>query len=675
MRRLIAAGLFCLATALALVGMARAEPAELRAAQGAARSLAAVGVVAGVHGDLRAATPAVGRRVAEAPAAPSLAAPDPVVQVMMSQVISATLRQYVGNLSGEWPVLVGGAPYTITTRVTDSGEPIAKAVQWTSEHLADLGMAVTQQVWQAGRPPNVIGELTGSTAPGDILILSAHLDSISGGATAPGADDNASGAAGVLAAADVLSAYRDAWRCTLRFALWTGEEQGLLGSREYARRAAEAQEAIRGVLNLDMIAWNTPGSSPDIDLHATASLPASVVMAQLFADVVAVYNLDLVPQVVTAGIRGSDHASFWDNGYPAIMAIEDYYPQKPDFNPYYHTAADRLDKFDMAYYTAMAQAALATFVHFSDCLATGVLQGHVTWSGSGDPVVDAAVAAVNAAGHTFSARVDAGGFYSLTPPAGTYTVTASAPGVSPVVSTGVFVGADAATTQDFVLGCAGSGSIGRLVWLDDGDGQPGPGEPHLQGVLLRLTEAGPDALLGTPDDADLGATMTDLSGVYTFTCLPPGFYRVTIDPASPSLAGLLLVYPDSSGHIDVTLAAGEAYTTANFGYRSTTAAQVLSFQARSQPEGIKLQWHVLLAGAGELRFQVLAAAPGGAGWQPVTTHWVSPIRQDGQVARYEVVVQTRAVQYLLRDEAGTLYGPWSVSADGGRVFLPLVVSR
>lgn len=661
--------------ALALAGSAWAEPAKLRAAPLAARNLAAADVVVGVDGDLRAASPAAGRRMAEAPAALSLDAPDPVVQVLMSQVISTTLRQYVGNLSGEWPVVVGGAPYTITTRITDSGEPIAKAVQWTTEHLAGLGLTVTQQVWQTGRPPNVIGELTGSTAPGDVLILSAHLDSISGEATAPGADDNASGAAGVLAAADVLSAYRDAWRCTLRFALWTGEEQGLLGSREYALRAAQAQESIRGVLNLDMIAWNTPGSSPDIDLHATASLPASVAIAHLFADVVGVYNLNLVPQVVTTGIRGSDHASFWDNGYPAIMAIEDYYPQKPDFNPYYHTAADGLDKLDMAYYTAMAQAALATFVHFSACLATGVLQGHVTWSGSGDPVVDAVVTAANAAGHVFAANVDAGGFYSLTLPAGTYTVTATAPTAPPVAIAGVIVGADAVTTQDFVLGCAGQGSIGELVWLDDGDGQPGAGEPRLSGVLLRLTEAGPDAVLGTADDADIGATTTDFGGSYRFNCLLPGLYCVTIDPASPSLAGLLLVHPDSSGHIDVALAAGEAYTAANFGYRSTTAAQVLSFQARPRSEGIELQWRVLLDGPDAPRFHVLAAVVGGLDWRPVSPHWVAPVGHDGQIARYRFLAPGRAGQYLLRDEADTLYGPWSVGGDGGRVFLPLVVSR
>ena len=75
---------------------------------------------------------------------------------------------------------------------------------------------------------------------------------------APGADDDASGAVGVLTAAEVLAPYQ--FQRTLRFVLFTGEEQGLCGSEIYARDAAAAGEAIVAVYNMDMIAWT--GAEP-----------------------------------------------------------------------------------------------------------------------------------------------------------------------------------------------------------------------------------------------------------------------------------------------------------------------------------------------------------------------------------------------------------------------------
>ena len=226
--------------------------------------------------------------------------------------------------------------------------------------------------WHLTRPPNVIGQLTGETSPDQIFLIGAHLDDMPTGAIAPGADDNASGSAAVLVAADILSQYR--WGCTLRFALWTGEEQGLLGSAAYAQRSRSQSENIAGVLNLDMIAWNTAGSTPDIDLHAKSTLPATVDLANQFKSVITAYGLNLVPEVITNGSGASDHASFWNQSYPAILAIEDYYGTY-DFNPYYHKVTDRLDKFNADYFTDLVKASVGDFAHMSGCLLTGALDG------------------------------------------------------------------------------------------------------------------------------------------------------------------------------------------------------------------------------------------------------------------------------------------------------------
>jgi hypothetical protein len=289
---------------------------------------------------------------------------DPAVQAMMDQVLSETVSLYDGGLSGEWPVTIGGDPYTIATRYTYSGEPIQKATEYVGQHFAELGLDVEYHQWNGSGYPNVIGEITGLTNPEEIYIISAHLDDMPSGSIAPGADDNASGVTAAMIAADILS--QQQWGCTLRFGIWTGEEQGLLGSYYYAQQAYANGENIAGVLNLDMIGWNTPSSSRTIDLHANSSMPGTMELAQLFADVIDVYELDLIPGIEPYGSGASDHASFWQFGYDAVMGIEDF----ADFNPRYHTVNDRLQYLDLDYFTEFVKASVGSFVHMSDCLIT-----------------------------------------------------------------------------------------------------------------------------------------------------------------------------------------------------------------------------------------------------------------------------------------------------------------
>jgi hypothetical protein len=302
---------------------------------------------------------------------------DPRIQAMINQVDGETLSHYVGDLSGEWPVIVDGDWVTLTTRYTLSGEPIQKAVQFVADRLEATGLDVEYHAWAQDRPPNVVAELRGETHPDEVYILCAHLDSItrqSPMVLAPGADDNASGVAAVLHAAEILSRYR--WGCTLRFALWTGEEQGLWGSYYYAQRAYTAGETIAGVLNLDMIAWDGI-DGPDLDLHARQTLvPSSMDLAELFSDVVGIYDLNLIPQIVSNGSGASDQASFWNWGYPAILAIEDYEPGGHDFNPYYHSDQDLLQQLDLEYFAEFARAAVGTFAHMGCLLPEGPNQWH-----------------------------------------------------------------------------------------------------------------------------------------------------------------------------------------------------------------------------------------------------------------------------------------------------------
>jgi len=376
---------------------------------------------------------------------PAVVTPDPLVQSMIDQVLTETVRTYNRQLAGELPVWVDGEWYTIPTRYTYSGTPIQKTTRWAGEHLASLGLNVEYHQWGGQTYPNVIGELPGLVNPDDIFVLCAHVDDVQ---NTPGADDNGSGSTAVLLAADILTQYR--WGCTLRFALWTGEEQGLLGSYAYAQRARSINENILDVLNLDMIAWNTPGSSPDIDLYARTSIPRSVALAQLFSDVVAAYDLNLIPQILTSGGSGSDNSSFWQFGYSAILGIED----NNDFNPYYHGPGDSPAHTDLAYFTEFVKAALATFAHATGCLlpsGLGAVQGHVVDASSGLPIAGAVVRAHDAYGHAFPASTDDTGYYTRTLLAGTYTLTVQHRAYETAVVTGVQVLTDTVTTVDLAL--------------------------------------------------------------------------------------------------------------------------------------------------------------------------------------------------------------------------------
>ena len=101
-----------------------------------------------------------------------------------------------------------------------------------------------------GKTANVIATLKGTVNPELVYVVSSHYDSVAAG---PGADDDSSGTAALLEAARVLAG--TPMPATIIFASFTGEESGLLGSREFVRRAVEGQMQIVGALNNDMIGW------------------------------------------------------------------------------------------------------------------------------------------------------------------------------------------------------------------------------------------------------------------------------------------------------------------------------------------------------------------------------------------------------------------------------------
>lgn len=299
---------------------------------------------------------------------PPLGRPEPFVEGMISQVRSNDLFWLLHRVTGEETIYSGGEPCVVTTRRTSSGLPLARALQFAWERLQPLNVNLQFQGWSAGgyTNRNLVATLPGTTRSNELVLITAHFDDQPSGARAPGADDNASGSAAVLTAASILS--RHSFERSVRFILFTGEEQGLYGSAAYAAAAQAAGDNIVGVLNADMIAWDAldgPNLRLFIRTTSNPSFSNDLALAVAFTSVVNDFGLgaELVPLITATGMGQSDHASFWSRGYPAMLVIED---DPGDFTPYYHTLNDTLAHANLRYCTSVtrglvgATATLAT---------------------------------------------------------------------------------------------------------------------------------------------------------------------------------------------------------------------------------------------------------------------------------------------------------------------------
>jgi Zn-dependent M28 family amino/carboxypeptidase len=377
---------------------------------------------------------------------------DPLVAALMTQVQSNTVSTYDAQLSGEAAAIIGGVPYTITTRNTNSGVPIQKATQFVYEYLQQQGLAVSYHSWSGCglSNRNVVGVLTGTLQPSEIVLVTAHLDDMPSSGRAPGADDNASGSVGVMLAANIMSQYH--FSRTVRFVLFTGEEQGLCGSAAYANTVSAAGDNIVAVYNMDMIAWDAVGG-PTLRLHTrTTSNPGyggDLAIAGVFTNVVATYGVNLTPIIAADGESASDHASFWNKGYPAILAIED---DVSDFNAYYHTSNDTLSRLNLTYFTNYVKASVGTAAHLAQPISdVAVLQGTIVDASNSNPIDQAEVFATAGVTRTGTATANHTGQYTLTLLEGNYQVTASAYGYLPQTVDDLLLQTNVTTTQNFSL--------------------------------------------------------------------------------------------------------------------------------------------------------------------------------------------------------------------------------
>ena len=187
--------------------------------------------------------------------------------------------------------------------------------------------------------PNVLAYQIGKTKPNEFIVCGAHYDSYvrtegdfdPDTLVSPGADDNASGVAGILTTARILSNYE--FERTIIYAYWNAEEFGLLGSAAFARDCRADSLDIVAYFNLDMTGYLNPGDNIHIHLLYTN---CDSLLGKFVKDVSHTYlpGINIWQAWLPAG--DTDYSSFNRNGYQAISPSEDVH----NMSPYIHTIND-----------------------------------------------------------------------------------------------------------------------------------------------------------------------------------------------------------------------------------------------------------------------------------------------------------------------------------------------
>jgi hypothetical protein len=237
----------------------------------------------------------------------------------------------------------------------------ASAADWTASQLRQAGLQVHEESYAAGQTEarNLVGEIAGAVAKDQIVIVGAHYDSVKG---TPGADDNASGIAALLALARHFA--RSQPQRTLRFVAFANEEPPFfqteqMGSLVYARRCTARHENVVAMLSLEKMGYYS--DAPDSQHYP---FPFSLLYPSTGNFLAFVGNLssqaltrDAVRKFrragklpaegaavadVVPGIGWSDHWSFWRTGVPAVMVTD----TAPFRYAHYHEETDTPEKLD-----------------------------------------------------------------------------------------------------------------------------------------------------------------------------------------------------------------------------------------------------------------------------------------------------------------------------------------
>ena len=244
--------------------------------------------------------------------------------------------------------------------------------QWTTTRQSFRASgSLTNNILAVKAPADDRRRATGS------LLIGAHYDTVM---ASPGADDNASALAVLLEVADQLRytvVTRPVW-----LAAFCLEEQGLLGSRAFALHLKQAGQPLYGAIVLECVGYvsheaGSQGTPPGVPITVpTVGNFLGIIGNEASRDLIAAMERSArsaapaMPTLALAvpgrgealpDVRRSDHAAFWDEGYPAVMLTD-----TANFrNPHYHLPSDTLDTLDLGFIEAVSRTVAASVVELA----------------------------------------------------------------------------------------------------------------------------------------------------------------------------------------------------------------------------------------------------------------------------------------------------------------------
>ena len=231
-----------------------------------------------------------------------------------------------------------------------------KAADFIFNEFQNLGLNACIDPWRyiGYKSQNVIATLNGTDPSSDaVIIVCAHYDTT---INSPGANDDGSGIAAMLAIANITSKY--SFNHTICFIATSGEEIGLYGSRNFAQKCYERNENIFAVLNIDTIGNTTEEGKEIVYLLKPER---SERIKSTIEETCQIYKEYIGLSAVSICDRGNDHKSFLNFGFDAIQFVQ---LSRGDYP--YHTPEDTIEKINYDYLVNVTKLILATTARLTD---------------------------------------------------------------------------------------------------------------------------------------------------------------------------------------------------------------------------------------------------------------------------------------------------------------------
>ncbi len=304
----------------------------------------------------------------------------PITRAFSEENVLLNKQEIIQNLHDHLTMLTR----TIGERSVIRKDNLEKTVAYLQNQFQGFGLAVERQSYpyKDMEASNVVARFQPGDNPALHYVLGAHYDSVAG---TVGADDNASAVAVLLETARILQAgkHNQNGKLQITFVAFALEEPPVfntpdMGSRVFAEKAREASVTIDGMICLEMVGYtcNEPGCQqfpfplqffgyPDTGdfIGIVGNIRSLGLTRRLKTSFRQNPHLPVVSLTVPfngwimPAVRLSDHASFWDQGYRAVMLTDSAFYR----NPHYHKASDTMQTLDLGYMAELVKSLVGFF--------------------------------------------------------------------------------------------------------------------------------------------------------------------------------------------------------------------------------------------------------------------------------------------------------------------------